>query len=107
MREIRISEGSADIYTLPCVKEIANGELLQSTRNPAQGSVMTSRGGKWGWGGREIKREGIYVYISLIHFVAPQKLAQHVKQLYFNKKNNKCLKGPYSKKKKSGNHISI
>ena len=39
-----------------------------------------------GGGGREAKREGTHVYIQLIHVVVQQKLAQHCKQLYSNKK---------------------
>ena len=34
-----------DIYTLPCVKQIANGKLLYSTGCSAQCSVMTWKGG--------------------------------------------------------------
>ena len=32
---------SIDIYTLPCVKQIANGKLLYNTGNSAQCSVIT------------------------------------------------------------------
>ena len=49
-------------------------------------------GATWGWGGRgrgnwggelgrRLKREGIYVYIQLIHFVVQQKLTQHCKTI--------------------------
>ena len=38
---------------------------------------------KHGVGGR-LKREGIYVYIQLIHVVVQQKLTNIVKQLYSN-----------------------
>ena len=30
---------------------------------------------EWDWGGR-FKREGIYVYIQLIHFIVQKKLTQ-------------------------------
>ena len=33
-----------------------------------------------GWG-REVKREEIYDYIELIHFVVQQKLTQHCKTI--------------------------
>ena len=36
-----------DIYTLPCVKQIARENLLQSTGSSAQCSVMTYRGRQW------------------------------------------------------------
>ena len=53
--------------TLPYVKEIANGNLLYVPGNSNRGSVSTYRGGI----GREMrgrfKREGIYVYLWLIH----------------------------------------
>ena len=36
--------------------------------------------------GERFKREGVYVYIQLIHFVVQQRLMQStVKQLYCNK----------------------
>ena len=31
--------------------------------------------------GRRLKREGIYVYLQLIHFVIQQKLMQHCKAI--------------------------
>ena len=34
------------------------------------------------------KREEIYVYIGLIHFIVQQKLTNTIKQLYANKKVN-------------------
>ena len=73
-QEIRI-----DIYTLSCIKQIANGKLLYSTGSSARCSVMTSMGkmGRWGWGKRESKREGNYVYIQLAYFVVQQKPTQH------------------------------
>ena len=44
-------ESSADIRTLPCVKYLANGKLLDSTGSSAPCSVMTWKGGM-GAGGR-------------------------------------------------------
>ena len=43
-------ESRTDIYTLPCVKQIAGGKLLHSTGSPIRCSVITWRGGI-GWGG--------------------------------------------------------
>ena len=49
---------------------------------PSWCSVMT-----WGLGGR-LSREGIYVYIWLIHDVVQQKLAQHCKIIIVQLKKN-------------------
>ena len=49
-------ETGIDIYTLPCIKEIADKNLRYSTGNSTQCSVVTSMG-------RKSKREGIYGYI--------------------------------------------
>ena len=35
----------------------------------------------WDGGGREVTREGIYIYISLIHFIVQQKLIGHGKEI--------------------------
>ena len=70
-----------DIYTLPCVKQVASGNLLYSTGSSAQCSVMTQMGGMGGGVRGTSKREGIYVYIQLIHFVVQQKLIQHCKEI--------------------------
>ena len=47
-------------HTLPCVKYLASGNLLNNTGNYTWGSVMTQRSGT---GGGRSKRESIYVYI--------------------------------------------
>ena len=49
--EIRI-----DVHVLPCVKQIASGNLLYSTGNSPQYSVMA-------YMGKESKKEWIYVFI--------------------------------------------
>ena len=47
-------ESSADIRTLPCVKYLANGKLLDSTGSSAPCSVMTWKGGMGaGWRGAQ------------------------------------------------------
>ena len=53
--------------TSPCVKEIANGNLLYGSGNSNRGSVSTERGGMGRAMGGGFKREGIYVYLWLIH----------------------------------------
>ena len=54
-----------------------------NNKNPssAQCSVMTQRGGMGKALGRRLKKDGIYVYIQLIHFVVQQKLTQHCKAI--------------------------
>ena len=53
--------------TLPYVKQIANRNLLYGSGNSNSGSVSTYRGGMgWKTGGN-FKREGIHVYLWLIH----------------------------------------
>ena len=60
-------ETGIDVCAPPFVKQIASGNVLYSTGSSAWCSVVTSMGGMGvGVGGRS-KREGIYVYISLIH----------------------------------------
>ena len=48
-------EIGADIYTLPYIKEMTNKDLLHSTRNSTQYSVMT-------YMGKESREECICVY---------------------------------------------
>ena len=53
-----------DIYTLPCVKHVARGNVLYSTRSSALCSVMTW---KCGIGGKEGGARGkgyIYIYMA-------------------------------------------
>ena len=52
---------------LPYEKEIANGNLLYGSANSNRGSVSTSRAGMGREMGGSSKREGIYVYLWLIH----------------------------------------
>ena len=43
---------------------------------------------EWGLGGR-LKREGIYVYLWLIHFVEQQKPTQHCKAIILQERKKK------------------
>ena len=61
-------ESSSKTYTLPYVKQIANGKLLYNT-----GISMQYCDNLEGW---EVKREGTYVYLQLIHIVVWQKPRQ-------------------------------
>ena len=53
--------------TLPYVKQIANGNLLYASGNLNSGSVSAWMGGMRREMGGRFKREGIYVYLWLIH----------------------------------------
>ena len=55
-------ESSTDVYTQPCVTQMASGKLLHSAGNPSRCSVMTRRAGTGGRGGRST-RERRYIYI--------------------------------------------
>ena len=59
-------ESGTDTYTLPCVKQIANGSLLYSTGSSARCSVMTCKGAMWGWceGGPRRGRGDICISVS-------------------------------------------
>ena len=52
------------------------------------GALWCPRGTRWGVGGR-LKREGIYVYIKMIHIFVHQKLAWHYKAIIFQLKKKK------------------
>ena len=61
-------ESSTDVYTQPCVTQMASGKLLHSAGNPSQCSVMTWRAGMGGRGGRSTReRIYIYIYIYILH----------------------------------------
>ena len=66
-----------DVYTLTCVKQVASGKLLYSARGSDRCSVKTWMGVV---GGR-LRREGLYIYIGLIHFLVRQNLTQHRKAI--------------------------
>ena len=53
--------------TSPCVKEIAKRNLLYGSGTSNRGSVSTQRGGMGRQMGESFKREGMYVYLWLIH----------------------------------------
>ena len=60
------------IYILLYTKQITNKDLLYSTGNSSQYSVMA-------YMEKESKKEWIYVHIKLIHFAVQQKVTQHCK----------------------------
>ena len=65
-------EFRTDIYTPLCVKQIVG----RCCTSKGARSVLWNDLEGWDVGGR-LKREGIYVYTQLIHFVIQQKLTQH------------------------------
>ena len=70
------------------VKQIANGNLLCDAVSSTQCSVKTQRGGMgWEMGGR-FKKEGMYVYLWLIHSDVCKTQHNIGKQLSSNKKKN-------------------
>ena len=74
-----------DINTLPCVKEMAKGRLLNSTGSSALCSVMIQKDGMGGHGVKvRLKVEGLYVYLKLIHIIVGRKQHNIVEQLSSN-----------------------
>ena len=67
-------ETGIDIYTLLYIKLITSKDLLYSTGNYTQYSVMAYKGKE-----PKVLRVDIYVYIQLLHFAVQQKLTQHRK----------------------------
>ena len=79
--------GEGEIYektwklTLPYVKYIANGNLLYGSGNSNRGSVPPQRGRMGREMGGRFKREGIYVYLWLIHVEVWQKTTKFCKAI--------------------------
>ena len=66
-------ETGKDIYTLLCIKKIANKNLMYNKGNSTQSSVVTKYG-------KIFVKTWIHVYVQPIHFVVQQKLTQHCKE---------------------------
>ena len=60
------------VYKVWYIECLAKGDLLYSTRNSTQYSVIISMG-------KESEKEWMCVYLSLNHFVIQQTLSQHYK----------------------------
>ena len=72
-------------YTLLFIKELTNKDLLYTTGNSTQYSIMIYMAMEW-----------IYVYIELIHFAVQQKLTQLCKsttlqKIFFKKRIHSIL----------------
>ena len=59
-------------YALLYIKQITSKDLLYSTGNSTQYSLITYKG-------KESEKEQIYVYVKLNHFAVHLKLTQHCK----------------------------
>ena len=76
---LRCMERITWILTLPYVNQIAHGNVLSVSGKSNMGSVSTQRVGM-GWG-RRFKREGIYVYLWVIHVKLCQKTTKFCKAI--------------------------
>ena len=59
--------GKSNMGTYITICKIANGNLLYGSGHSNRGSVSTHRGGMEKEMGGSFKREGIYIYLWLIH----------------------------------------
>ena len=75
-------------FSLPYVKQIANGNLLYVSGNSNRGSVPMQRGGRGREMGRSCKSRGIYVYLWLIHVEVGQKTTKFYKATILQLKIN-------------------
>ena len=66
-KRVRCMERVTWKLTLPYVKEMADGNLLYGSRNSNRDPVSTWRDGMGRVMGGSFRREGIYVYLWLIH----------------------------------------
>ena len=91
----RICEIGVDTYTLLIlwIQQVTNADLLHSTGNSVQCSVVTRVG-------RKSRKQGIYMHVQLIHHVDGQKLIQHWKATLFQKRlyNSSTYKFMHTKK---------
>ena len=81
MREGTVGEFGMDVYTLLCLRQIANKDLLYSTGNSAQCYVATWMGGEFG-------REWILVCVWLSPFTAHLKPSKHCLLISYTPKQN-------------------
>ena len=59
--------GKSNMKTYITVCKIVNGNLLYGSGNSNRGSVSSSKGGMGREVGGSFKREGLYVFLWLIH----------------------------------------
>ena len=78
---VRCMERGTWKLILPYVKYIANRNLLYGSGNSNRGSVSAWRGGMGREMGERFKRDGIYVYLWLIHVEDWQKTTKFCKAI--------------------------
>lgn len=62
LKHLTLIESSIDMYTLPCVEQMASGKLPYSAGSSAQCcDGLEGRGG--GWQGGRLEKEGMYVFV--------------------------------------------
>ena len=88
---VRCMEWVTRKLILPYVKWITNQNLLYGSGNSNRGSVSTWRGGMGREMGGRLQREGIYVYLWLIHVEVWQKTAKFCKAIILQLKKKKSL----------------
>ena len=81
-----------EIYTLPCVKWIASGDLLCDSGSSNWCSVTTLWGGVVGKVGGKFKMEWTYVYLWLIHADVWQRPTEYGKVIILQLKINTLKK---------------
>jgi len=84
---VRCMERVTRKLTLTYGKQVASGSLLYGLGNSNRGPVTTWRGGVGREMGRRLKREGMYVYLWLIHVEVWQKPTKFCKAIIFQLKN--------------------
>ena len=89
-----------ETYALPCVKQIASGNLPYDSGNSSQGSMTAQRSEMGRDVGGMFKWEEILVNLWLMHVDVSQKLMQYCKAIILHLKINKFKKQQTNKKKK-------
>ena len=91
VERVRCMERVTWKLTLPYVKYIAHGNFLSGSGNSNRGSVSTPRRGTGREMGGRFKREGVYVFLWLIHVEVSQKTAKFCKAITLQLKYKSIL----------------
>ena len=91
-------ESSTETHTLLCIKQMASGNCW-ITQRAQPDAPSQPRGVGWGEGVRgRFKREGMCVYLRLIHVVLWQTPIQHYKAIILQLKSNTKFEKKFKKK---------